>query len=142
MEDAREVGVVEVEKVEDKKPEDKGLCFVDAPLLLISYLAPIADEIDMFDGVVSDSGLFVEDRPDKMKVLCRFCHSGRYIKYQRQIREAEPSDDSEGYYRFQLGEVLGGHYQITGFHGQGNCCDMWILFIDIFRCVQQRLEGG
>jgi hypothetical protein len=58
----------------------------------------------MFDGVVSDSGIYAEDRPDKIRA---------------HVRDAEPSDDSEGYYRHQIGEILGEKYKIIGFHGQG-----------------------
>ena len=63
-----------------------------------------AGGIDMFDGVLSDSGIYSEDRPDRLKA---------------HVREAEPTDDSEGYYRHQIGEILGDKYKIIGFHGQG-----------------------
>lgn len=35
------------------------------------------------------------------------------------VRNADPSDDKEGYYSFQIGEVLNKRYQVLGFHGQG-----------------------
>lgn len=35
------------------------------------------------------------------------------------MREVDPSDDTQGYYAFRLGEILFKKYQVTGFHGQG-----------------------
>jgi serine/threonine-protein kinase PRP4 len=35
------------------------------------------------------------------------------------MREVDPSDDTQGYYAFRIGEILFKKYQVTGFHGQG-----------------------
>uniref|UniRef100_A0A6B2KZ59 Protein kinase domain-containing protein n=1 Tax=Arcella intermedia TaxID=1963864 RepID=A0A6B2KZ59_9EUKA len=45
--------------------------------------------------------------------------SGGELKIKKLVREAEPSDDSDGYYCFRIGEVLKTNYQIIGYHGKG-----------------------
>jgi serine/threonine-protein kinase PRP4 len=35
------------------------------------------------------------------------------------VREADPSEDEQGYYRYRIGERLNNRFQVTGHHGKG-----------------------
>eukprot|EP01130_Rhizamoeba_saxonica_P016528 TRINITY_DN765_c0_g1_i4.p1 TRINITY_DN765_c0_g1~~TRINITY_DN765_c0_g1_i4.p1 ORF type:complete len:607 (+),score=146.19 TRINITY_DN765_c0_g1_i4:183-2003(+) len=51
----------------------------------------------------------------------------------KRVREAEPTDDVEGYYRYQIHEVFNNRYKVLGYHGKG-------VFSSVVRCSD--LENG
>eukprot|EP01125_Pyxidicula_operculata_P017997 TRINITY_DN636_c0_g1_i1.p1 TRINITY_DN636_c0_g1~~TRINITY_DN636_c0_g1_i1.p1 ORF type:complete len:539 (-),score=153.28 TRINITY_DN636_c0_g1_i1:138-1754(-) len=57
---------------------------------------------------------------DAVNALKKTDEGSSLPKLKKLTREAEPSDDSEGYYCYRLGEVLcNNRYQIIGYHGKG-----------------------
>lgn len=43
---------------------------------------------------------------------------GKILLISLVVREADPTDDVEGYYSFRIGEVLNKKYQVIGFFGK------------------------